>query len=168
MISLYEMTEGIAKIWQLVESDDETPLDENTWALLDGMAAELLDKLLPAKIASYCGFIRSLEASIDAHKTEEERLYRRRSAMQTLTARLKRNMQAALEVAGVDKVDAGTFRVALQKGSPSLEVDQGKEPAEYMVPQPAKLDRRGLLEAVKSGRKFEGVRLVQGRHLRIR
>lgn len=168
VITLYEMTEGIAKIWQLVESDDDAPLDENTWAMLDSMAAELLDRLLPAKIASYCGFIRSLEASIDAYKAEEERLYKRRSAMQTLAARLKRNMQAALEAAGVDEIDAGTFRVALQKSPPSVEVDVGREPAAFLVPQPPKLDRRALLEAIKHGAEFDGVRLVQGRHLRIR
>ncbi len=167
-LSLYNMAKGMESIWNLVESDDDAPLDDETWANVDLLATELLDQLIPAKIASYCGFIRSLEASAAAHKAEEERLAARRKARENLVARLKRNMQTALELAGVAKVDAGIFTVALQKSPPGVDVEPGYEPLEFLIPQPAKLDRRGLLQALKSGAEFEGCTITQGRHLRIR
>jgi hypothetical protein len=164
MLTLYKIAEGLEAIRNLLDGDpsDEERVD------IDAISAELLDNLLPEKLEAYCRFIRALDLEADAFKQEEMRLTARRKSREAVIERLKRNMQAALERAQLDKAKAGTFSVALQKSPPSVEVDVGREPAAFLIPQPPKLDRRALLEAIKHGAEFDGVRLVQGRHLRIR
>jgi hypothetical protein len=69
----------------------------------------------------------------------------------------------AMQEAGLEKVMAEDFSVGLRKPSEKLEVyDDAEIPADYFVPQPGKLDRRALLDALKSGSKVCGARLVMG------
>ncbi|PEW97507.1 ATPase, partial [Bacillus cereus] len=39
---------------------------------------------------------------------------------------------------------------------------------EYMIPQPAKVDKKSLLAAVKGGMQWDGITLTQGESVRIR
>jgi hypothetical protein len=49
----------------------------------------------------------------------------------------------------------------LRKGGEKLEViDEGRVPETFFVPQPAKLDRKGLIEALKRGEMVNGALLV--------
>jgi hypothetical protein len=69
----------------------------------------------------------------------------------------------AMQEAGLEKVMAEDFSVGLRKPSEKLEVnDEEQIPADYFVPQPAKLDRKAVLDALKSGSTVSGARLVLG------
>jgi hypothetical protein len=164
MLSLYKMAEGLETVRAILDGE----VDEAERVDIDAIASELLDKLIPQKVENYCRFIRTLALEAEAFKEEEMRLTAHRKAREAVIERLKRNMQAALELAQLDKLKAGTFTVALQKSPPSVDVEPGYEPLEFLIPQPAKLDKRGLLEAIKDGAEFEGCAITQGRHLRIR
>lgn len=66
-----------------------------------------------------------------------------------------------LEVNKIDKIDAGLFKVRLQKNPPSINIVSEKAiPNTYRVPQPDKIDTKGLLAAVKQGVVIDGVELV--------
>jgi hypothetical protein len=63
--------------------------------------------------------------------------------------------------AELEKVMASDLCVSLRKGSNKLEViDEARVPKDYFVPQPAKLDRRALTEALKRGEMVNGALLV--------
>ena len=53
------------------------------------------------------------------------------------------------------------FTASLRRGGPTLDVlAEEKIPAAYWKPQPPKLDRQGLLAALKSGAEIEGATLA--------
>ncbi len=78
--------------------------------------------------------------------------------------RAKHKRQLALRAmteAKVPKLAAPDFTALLKQGAPTLEViDEGKVPAAYWKPQPAKLDKQGLLAALKAGSEIEGVAIA--------
>lgn len=166
MLSLYDLTGMLADLRDFAAEEDAT---EEQREQADAMMAELLEGLLPEKVAGYCGLIRSLKLEADAFRAEERRLAERRASLESLAERLQARLHAGLDAAGVRKLKAGTFDVAIQASPPSLEVlDEGAIPAQWKIPQPDKVDKRGLLAEVKAGKEIPGVRLKRGEHLRIR
>ena len=69
----------------------------------------------------------------------------------------------AMQQAGLDKVLVEDFSVGLRKPCEKLEVvDEREVPPEYFVPQPAKLDRKAVLDALKWGKAVSGAYMVLG------
>ena len=69
----------------------------------------------------------------------------------------------AMQEAGLERLMAADFSVGLRKGLERVEVlEEGLIPADYLVPQPAKPDRKAILEALKCGKIVSGAALVMG------
>ncbi|MBL6939310.1 MAG: siphovirus Gp157 family protein [Alphaproteobacteria bacterium] len=67
----------------------------------------------------------------------------------------------AMAEANLPKVVAPDFSVSLRASGEKLEViDETRVPSEYFVPQPPRLDRRSLTEALKRGTMVNGALLV--------
>jgi len=81
-----------------------------------------------------------------------------------LEERAKRKRQLALRAmaeADIPKLAVADFTASLKQGAPTLEVvAEDKIPAAYWKPQPSKLDKQGLLAALKLGTEIEGVALA--------
>ncbi|MDE2113223.1 MAG: siphovirus Gp157 family protein [Alphaproteobacteria bacterium] len=101
----------------------------------------------------------------------------RMGEMQVRLARLearqkkKRDLACwAMGTAGLNTLQAGDFSVSLRAGQPRLEIEEeAKLPATYFVPQPPKLDRAGLLLALKRGEVLDGAKLATGSpHIQVR
>jgi Siphovirus Gp157 len=71
---------------------------------------------------------------------------------------------------GLTKILAEDFAVSLRQGLPKLEIlDEAKISGPYLIPQPPRLDRAGLLSALKRGELVEGASLIEGQpHLHVR
>lgn len=66
----------------------------------------------------------------------------------------------ALADAQIDKLAVADFTASLRTGVPSVEIlAEDMIPAAYWKPQPSKLDKQGLLAALKSGILIEGAAL---------
>lgn len=126
-----------------------------------------LDELCPAledKIARYLEIAAEDEAYADALKAEADRIMRRAQVKQNAARRLRGRVRDALLTSGIDKVDAGTFRVSLRKPRESVEVvDTEALPADF-TKTTTTADKRAIGEALKAGREVPGARLVQGEH----
>jgi hypothetical protein len=69
----------------------------------------------------------------------------------------------AMVEADLEKIQAPDFSVSLRKATEKLEViDEARVPKIYFVAQPAKLDRKGLAEALKRGEMINGALMVMG------
>ena len=68
----------------------------------------------------------------------------------------------AMSEAEIPKLTVADFTASLRHGAPTLEVvePRTKIPAAYWKPQPPKLDRQGLLAALKAGTAIEGAALA--------
>jgi hypothetical protein len=76
----------------------------------------------------------------------------------------------AMGSSGIDKVQAEDFSVGLRFGGPRLEVvEEAKVPEVFLVPQPPKVDRTKLSQALKAGEVIAGAILVPGEpHIAVR
>lgn len=90
----------------------------------------------------------------------KERLER----LERLETRARRKRELALQTmseAEIAKLMEADFTASLRQGAPTLEVAaEDKIPAAYWKPQPPKLDRQGLLAALKAGTVIEGAALA--------
>ncbi len=63
--------------------------------------------------------------------------------------------------ADIAKLAEADFTASLRQGAPSIEVlAEDKIPAAYWKPQPPKLDKLGILAALKSGTDIEGATIA--------
>ena len=87
-----------------------------------------------------------------------------KARLERLETRARRKRQLALSAmtdADIPKLSQPDFTASLRQGSPALDVvAEDKIPPPYWKPQPAKLDRQGLLVALKGGAVIEGAALA--------
>jgi hypothetical protein len=92
------------------------------------------------------------------------RLNDMKARLERFETRAGRKRQLALRVMGeadIQKLTEADFTASLKQGAPTLDVvDEAKVPAVYWKPQPSKLDRQGLLAALKAGVAIEGVAIA--------
>jgi hypothetical protein len=87
--------------------------------------------------------------------------------------RAKRKRQLSLRVmaeADITKLAVADFTASVKKAAAALEViAEDKIPAAYWKPQPPKLDKQGLLTALKCGTEIDGVAIAEPQlHLSVR
>ena len=63
--------------------------------------------------------------------------------------------------AEIPKLAEADFTASLRQGAPALEVTaEDRIPAAYWKPQPPKLDKQGLLVALKNGTAIDGAAII--------
>ena len=92
------------------------------------------------------------------------RLSDMKARLERLETRARRKRQLALKTMGeadMAKLEQPDFTASLRQAAPALDVTaEDKIPAAYWKPQPFKLDRQGLLQALKSGTAIDGACLA--------
>lgn len=153
-VVLSELTKhSIARKNLLMELPD---LDEETLAdTLEGLTdlREMLAELIRSALDD--------EALVTGLST---RLSDLKSRMERLEIRAKRKRQLALRVmsdAVIPKLTVADFTASLKQGPPTVAVEaEDRIPAAYWRPQPPKLDKQGILAALKLGTIIEGAALA--------
>jgi hypothetical protein len=92
------------------------------------------------------------------------RLSDMKARLERLETRAKRKRQLVLRTmaeAAIAQLEQPDFTASLRQAAPALEVvSEDKIPAAYWKPQPSKLDRQGLLHALKAGTAIDGAVLA--------
>jgi prophage DNA circulation protein len=165
-MTLYELTEAYQKLQDYADAVAEDPaLEAERQALIDSV-----DEQIDAKLTSIARVLRNYDAEIEALREEERRLAKKRRARENAAAWLKRYAKQQMEQAGKRKISDGVLTVALQKNPARLKlnIDEAMVPDEYLLPQPPKVDKRGIADALKSGEAIEWAELVQDESVRVR
>ena len=132
------------------ELDDETLKDT-----LEGISD------LPEAVAAVIRSSLDDEAYVLALKSRLEDLQARLGRLRDRYEKKRALARWAMVEADLEKVVCEDLSVSLRKGGEKLEViDEGRVPEAFFVPQPAKLDRKGLIEALKRGEMVNGALLV--------
>mgnify|MGYP003645540643 CR=1 FL=1 len=155
-ISLYEMTNDMRALTNLVESGDVLTA-EMIADTMEGMKIEF-DKKINSVLVVRQNYIREAE-KFDA---EAERLDLLAVAAHKKAEKLKQYVHDSMEGAKVDKVDCDLFKVSLRKATKKLgRVDESKIAGKFWihVPETEKLDRRELLKAAKEA-PIDGVEII--------
>ena len=101
------------------------------------------------------------------------RLGEMRERLDRLLERSVRKRETILRTmvkAGLLKLMAEDFGISVRRGVSRLEIlDETKISEPFLVPQPPRVDRAGLLTALKAGQSVIGAALVEGQfHLQVR
>jgi len=144
---------------QYAEIDDETLRDT-----LEGISD------LPQLIQEVVRSALEDEALIGALKTRMGDMGERLERFK-LRAEKKRALVCwAMGRAGMERLQAEDFSVSLRAGAQHLEiVDEAQIPAEFLIPQPPRVDRAALLCRLKAGQTISGAALGYGEpHISVR
>lgn len=134
---------------QFPDADEETLLDT-----LEGMTN--LHEMIAAVIRSRLDDL-ALVAALRARMADmQERLAR----LEQCAEKKKEVVTSVMERAGLKKLTEPDFAVSLRSTQPLLVlVDEREIPEGFWKPQPPKLDRQGLIAALKAGREIPGATL---------
>ncbi|KQB92140.1 hypothetical protein GEPA3_2920 [Geobacillus sp. PA-3] len=158
-MKLYELAANYAELLNMAEEMESEALVDTLEAIRDEieLKAENIAKL-----------IRNLEADAKAIREEEKRLNEKRTAIENKVKRLKSYLVEQLEHAGIQKIKRPTITVYIQDNPPSVNVvDMSVIPAEFLK-QKVEVDKKSILERIKSGEQIPGVELKQEKGVRIR
>ena len=156
-MQLYELTE----IYLNLKDMDIEEGDLNA-------ALENIDDEIETKANNIAKVLRDFDGDIEALKFEEERLAKKRKAIENRQKQLKEYLQNAMLVLDKRKFKTDLFSFNIQKNAPSLKIiDESKIPDDYYKIE-KKLNKNDLKEAVKNGLFEDAAELVQTESLRIR
>ena len=120
------------------------------------------------KIESYCQVIKELQGDFDKFKAESDRLAARMKTTKNGIDRLKDSLLTFLRASGQDKVKAGTFSVSIGTSKATNILDESLIPSEYKTPQPDKIDKTAIKNAIESGLEVAGAEVIINEGVRIR
>lgn len=162
-MNLYEITGNLLQLQLMLESGD---YDEE--ALHDTI--ESIDAIFEDKADGYAKVIRNMESDIEAIKAEQQRLSDRKKVLENGIQRLKDNLEQSMIALDKRKFKTQLFSFTIQKNPAKVIIDDDEAvPDAYLVPQPPKLDKKALADALKAGELTEGIaHLEQSESLRIR
>jgi hypothetical protein len=107
--------------------------------------------------------IRSALEDEDLVKALKERMSALRARLDRLDKRATEKRRVAcetMEATQIRKLLEADFSASLRKGPPAVDImDETTIPMEFLIPQPPKPDRRGILEALSGGRQVPGAAL---------
>ena len=157
-MKLYEITNDMREIHAMIESGELT--DDMVADTMDGLNGQFEDKARASLKVR-----QSLMGDIQAVDYEIERLTKLKKSLQGNCEWLLNYIKMNMEVTGKDKLDLGIFKVTLRK--PTMQLGEFKEdqiPSTFFktIPESRRLDRKALLDAVKSG-EMVGVQLIDSK-----
>lgn len=168
MKPLYQLTEEFENIWYGImvaaeQGDGVIPPDMKQ--MLDSINIDIA-----LKIENCCKVIADMESRAEACKNEAARLNAQRKSAEGHAEWLREYIKSSMTARGVEKQQAGLFKVSIQKNSDaSLEITQEFDiPHRFWRQPPAEIDKAELKAALKEGQEIHGAELRHGTHLRIR
>lgn len=122
------------------------------------------------KADGYAKVLRSLDGKEEAISSEIKRLTEMKRVVVNNKKAIKQNLENAMIETGKTKFKTTLFSFGIQKNPASVRIkDESLVPEEYRIKQPDKIDKKGLIKALKEGAVFtENIELVQTESLRIR
>ena len=167
MATMYERTNEIAFLYQLMEQGELDPI-----ALRDALTVSKEE--LGIKLDSYTKVIKEIEAENDAIDKEIARLQAKKKTNVNHISNMKDAMKYAVLTAEPEKKKIKTelFSYGVQNNAPSVVLDEQyieNIPEEYLRVKEPEVDKKKLLEDLKAGKNLEGLaHLEQSSSIRIR
>ena len=104
-------------------------------------------------------------ADVKAYDEQEKKFAARKKAAKATVAWAKETL--ARELAG-QKMKEAEFSISYRKSEAVEIADLNSVPDEFLVPQPPKVDKAGLKEAIKGGAVIDGVTIAEKHNIQIR
>jgi hypothetical protein len=146
MTSLYEINETQKRLQEMLDH----AADDAEAQKIIGEAMDLLQGELGEKLEAYQAVCCGIDSDVAAIKAEEQRLAERRRSLEKRSAAMKQRMLEAMQLFGQPKVNTTRWTFGARKTPPKVVIDDEEEAlARYGVPQPPKLDKKAMAQALK-------------------
>lgn len=145
MPNLYDLTgEYVSLYAQLEDCENE----EQALTILNAITAVEAD--ITDKAENYARVLRNKAAEAEMYAAEIKRLTERKRIAEAAADRLKENIRYAMELAGATEIRTTIGAWKIRTNPPSVQItDESAIPAEYLIAQPPKVDKKAILHAFK-------------------
>ena len=159
MATLYELNEKIMNFkWEC---------DEETGEILNADALDELELEFKEKIRNIGLYIKNLESDADQYEKAEKEFAQKKKSAKNKVDSLKQYLSSNLNGATF-KSDDGLLNISYRK-SESLEIAEGTEvPLKYLVAQEPKVDKVALKKAIKEGKTFNGITIIEKQNIQVK
>ena len=140
-------------------------VDMETGEIID---AEKLDELKmekEQKIRNIACWVKELNAEAEALKKQKDSFAAREKAAKNKAESLKAYLSSYLG----GKAAKGTeYQISFRASQATEITDEDAIPSAFFIPQPGKLDKDGLLKALKGGAVIPGAHLIERKNIQIK
>jgi hypothetical protein len=142
----------LANIKDIIGDDEEMAADA-----VEG-ETRLLDVIRDAIIR-----VGELEAMVEGLKLHSETLAKRKHRLEEQASRIRTAICSAMEVGSIKKLELDVATATQKPVPPKAEVtDEAAVPSRFWKPQPPKLDKKAVLDALKAKEEVPGCVLSNG------
>lgn len=152
-LTLYQISDAIREL-------DNT--DDMTQEEIDKAMAILQEELMK-KSSNIIGYIKNMELTVDAMKSEETRIATNRKALENRISRIKEMAKNVMEVNNIKKLETELGTMTVAKNPMSVEIiDETRVPDEFKrIEVVTKVDKTKIKEHYKdTGELIEGVNII--------
>lgn len=149
MSTIYEITDDVLTLMQMMEEDPENEVIKDTLEALNGE--------LDINAEDYCKVIAEFKAKEAALTSAIESLTMKKQSVSGNIDRLKKALFGAMKATGKEKIKGDLFYLYIKNNAESLDQVPERLPEKYLIPQEPKIDRKQLLADVKTGVVVDGV-----------
>ncbi len=164
-LTLYEINQDYMQALDMfTDPEADIPL-EAAMDTLDGIEGQLQDKAV-----NVAKFMQNLDATAKAIKEAEQKMAKRRKAIENRAQWFKDYLKQNMQAAGITKIESPWFNLAIQKNPEAVEITN-----EELLPDDfktevvtMKIDKAAIKQVIKDGVSVPGAVLIQGTRLAIR
>ena len=154
MATLFEINQGILDC-----------IDLETGEIIAPEKLEALQMDKHEKLRNIAFVALNAAADAKAYDEQEKKFAARKKAAKATVAWAKETL--ARELAG-KKMKEAEFSISYRKSEAVEIADLNSVPDEFLVPQPPKVDKAGLKEAIKGGAVIDGVTIAEKKNIQIK
>ncbi len=160
MPTLYEIADELLRLSQDDELSEQDLTDQ-----LNALAGDFTHKA-----ENIARLVRNLESDATAFDAEAKRLADHKKSAQNRAQWLKRYLQDNMTALELKQLQAGVFRLGVQKNPPRVVIDSEAElPQQYLEQiTEIRIDKNAIKNAITAGATVPGAHIEQGESLRIR
>ena len=158
-MTLYEMSQAAQTLYDLYDNEE---IDEKVVKdTLEGMGAEI-------KLEDYCKVIRQLESETEQFKAEAAKMKKRQASLEKSVKRLNSALLNNMDATRQKTAKAGVFSIRVSESKAVNITDEKQLPKEFLIEQPAKVDKEGIRKLLMTGKTLSGAELQINRNIQIK
>lgn len=175
-MSLYQLAGDYETLYEKIEEVDLT--EEGGEELLQGIMDTLegIEGEFNQKAEAIALFVKAMEYDAANLLAEERKLVVRRLAKERKALRLKSYLQEQLIRVGKKKIETQRAVIRIRKNAEAVHIDDEKallafgtaNHADYLIPQPPKIDKQKLKKEMQAGLCVTGAHLERSTSLQIK
>ena len=158
-MNLYEINGKIAQLSEMLsEGEIDEEIYNDTLENLGGAVA--VEEVLKA--------IRNKQAEAELFEAEADKFTEKKKKAEKAVDSLKKMLLTYLNNTGKKKEQTTLFTVSKGCSKSANITDESLIPAEYLIEQPAKVDKKAILAALKAGESIQGAEIKESEYITIK